>query len=178
MLAELPNDESDKNTPKSDGGWDGDKGESGWVSFHPDVVRLTGGEPIQYVNHDPVLQPYALKTVDPVILGGMTGHNDIDFKEARTELMRREPDRWNSLNHVEQWEKGLKPDNDGGRLSYTDSEGKERPEPYTWHHEPDRETMILVPTMLHGNLPHTGGASPARSGIGPDREPPFSTSPL
>jgi hypothetical protein len=33
------------------------------------------------------------------------------------------------------------------------------PDGYTWHHHQDRETMQLVPTDLHKNIPHSGGVS-------------------
>lgn len=33
------------------------------------------------------------------------------------------------------------------------------PKGYTWHHKEDGVTMELVPSALHGNVPHTGGAS-------------------
>lgn len=33
------------------------------------------------------------------------------------------------------------------------------PEGFTWHHHQDGHTMQLVPEDLHGNVPHTGGAS-------------------
>lgn len=36
------------------------------------------------------------------------------------------------------------------------------PKGYTWHHHQDGITMELVPSALHNNVPHTGGASLAR----------------
>lgn len=35
----------------------------------------------------------------------------------------------------------------------------ETPEGFTWHHHQDGETMQLIPSELHNNVPHTGGAS-------------------
>jgi hypothetical protein len=151
--------------PRSDGGWDGEPGNSPWVSFNLDVVRITHGEPVEYVHGEPVLEPYA---AEQVVLPAMTGADTADFAAARRGLMRRYPGRWRNVSHVEAWEHGGTPDLHGGSL----------PEQYTWHHEPDVETMSLVPTALHGNLPHTGGASAARGGARPARVPPFSTNPL
>ncbi len=37
------------------------------------------------------------------------------------------------------------------------------PDGYTWHHVEDGETMQLVPTDIHSEFPHTGGASIIRS---------------
>ncbi|UZQ52282.1 HNH endonuclease [Clostridium kluyveri] len=41
------------------------------------------------------------------------------------------------------------------------------PEGYTWHHVEDGKTMELVPSDLHGDIRHTGGASLIRKGIRP-----------
>ncbi len=38
------------------------------------------------------------------------------------------------------------------------------PDGYTWHHVEDGETMQLVPTDIHSEFPHTGGASIIRNG--------------
>ena len=36
----------------------------------------------------------------------------------------------------------------------------------TWHESPDRKTMMKVPSVLHGNIPHNGGVnSIKREGI-------------
>lgn len=37
------------------------------------------------------------------------------------------------------------------------------PEGYTWHHHEDGKTMLLVPTDLHSQVRHSGGASILRS---------------
>ena len=37
------------------------------------------------------------------------------------------------------------------------------PDGYTWHHVEDGQTMQLVPTDIHSEFPHTGGASIIRS---------------
>jgi len=33
----------------------------------------------------------------------------------------------------------------------------------TWHHHQGGTVLYLVPTKLHANVPHTGGASAARA---------------
>lgn len=154
--------------PRSDGAWDGQPGNSPWVSHNVDVNRITHSEPVRYVRGEPVLRPYAARLEGPtgrvqpaqVILRSMTGHDGPDFAAARQALMARYPGRWTSAAHVERWEAGA-----------PDAWGQTLPERHTWHHEPDVETMTLVPTALHANLPHTGGASPARAGATPYRPP-------
>ncbi len=38
----------------------------------------------------------------------------------------------------------------------------EEPPGYTWHHREDGTTMELIPSDLHGNVPHSGGVSVAK----------------
>lgn len=152
--------------PRSDGAWDGPSGDSPWVSYNVDVNRITHSEPVTYAHGEPVLRPYAARLEGPpgriqpaqVILRTMTGLDGPDFAASRRALMDRYPGRWTSAAHVERWEAGA-PDQWGLTL----------PERHTWHHEPDVETMTLVPTALHANLPHTGGASAATHGATPFR---------
>jgi hypothetical protein len=144
-----------------DGGWDGKPGESKWVSRSADVNDITHSRPVPFKNQAPELKPWAQGQVN---LKKMTGDNAKDMPAARQDLMRQNPGRWDSAAHVARWEKGAALDNRGKGLA----------EPHTWHHEPDRETMTLVPRALHDGLQHTGGASAARAGQGPDR----STAPL
>jgi hypothetical protein len=42
-----------------------------------------------------------------------------------------------------------------------------RPEGYTWHHHQNRQSMILVPSELHGAISHRGGVSGVKSGQRP-----------
>lgn len=151
--------------PRNNGGWTGERGKSGWLSTNVDVIRITHGEPIEYVNGEPVLTPYA---EEQVVIRGMTGDGRRDFANARRRMMELFPGRWNDVTHVEQWE----------TLGVSDLWGNALAERHTWHHEPDVEGMTLVPTALHANLPHSGGASLGRRGVDPVRIPPFSTSPL
>ena len=150
---------------QSQGSWEGERGNSTWASDHPDVIRHTGDGRVEFVDGEPVLAPYA---EERVILSQMTGDDGPDFAAARQLLMERYPGRWDSMAHVERWEKRGVADNLGNVLA----------EQHTWHHEPDVETMSLVPLALHGNVPHEGGASAARRGETPVREPPLTNHPL
>jgi hypothetical protein len=150
--------------PRSEGMWEGEPGNSEFASDNPDVIRITEGGRVEFVDGEPVLKGYA---TEEVILADMKGA-DADFAAARRGLMEQYPERWRNATHVEAWEKGLEPDLWGNEL----------PEQHTWHHEPDVESMSLVPTALHENIPHIGGASPARGGARPQRVPVFSSNPL
>ncbi|MEV4049630.1 HNH endonuclease [Amycolatopsis sp. NPDC049688] len=142
--------------PRSDGGWDGTPGDSGWVSFNLEVIRVTSHEPVPFRNGEPVFKQWAVAQVG---LPRMTGAAGKDFPAARIRLLWRYPGRWKNLEHVERWERDGVEDNFGRKLA----------ERHTWHHEPDVETMSLVPTALNDNVPHLGGASKARAGEKPFR---------
>src|SRR5207248_520558 len=125
------------------GYWGGERGHSEWFSDHPDVNRVTHEQPIEFVNGVANFRPWARERV---ILGRMTGIDHLDFGAADRGLMRQHPGRWRNQTEVASWRSS---------------------ESLTWHHEPDLETMTLVPTALHANVPHIGGASPARAGQRP-----------
>jgi hypothetical protein len=147
------------------GSWEGERGNSTWASDHPEVIRHTGDGRVEFVNGEPVLASHA---AERVILGRMTGQDGPDFSAARRGLMEQYPGRWRNITHIEQWEGG----------SVADLWGTALPEQHTWHHEPDVESMSLVPTALHANVPHVGGASAARGGATPEREPPLIVHPF
>ncbi|WP_017472969.1 T7SS effector LXG polymorphic toxin [Amphibacillus jilinensis] len=44
---------------------------------------------------------------------------------------------------------------------------KNTPAGYTWHHVEDGKTMMLVPSDIHGEVRHTGGASLIKKGLRP-----------
>jgi filamentous hemagglutinin len=136
------------------GSWGGERGNSEWFSDVEAVNRVTNYEPIEFVGGEPVFLPWARERA---IIPDMTGIDHIDFAVADRSLLRQYPGRWPNQTAVAEWRSanGL-----------------------TWHHEPNLETMTLVPTELHGNVPHVGGASAARAGARPEREPVFGTSPL
>lgn len=140
--------------PRSDGAWDGEPGNSPWLSDNLEVYQITQGEPIPFINGEPSLVNWA---EEGVILGNMTGIDAADFAAADRALMRQYPGRWPNQTAVERWRSSAR---------------------LTWHHEPDLETMTLVPMALHGNLPHLGGASMARRGMRPERVPVLGTHPL
>ena len=160
----LNESQGDANIPRNDGGWDGEPGNSEWISFNPEVVRATGGEGILYVDNEPVMSPFA---VEQAVLPGFDTRSR-DFSAARRELMRQYPGRWRNITHVEAWETQLVPDLQGNSL----------PERQTWHHEPDGTTISLVPTAMHDNVPHAGGIANTNNGTRGDVDAPFSGNPL
>lgn len=104
-----------------------------------DIEAVTGGKPIRFDEGFPDFSPYTAKLsgADGKLVAGkveipMKGEN-ADFSAARSAMADK--------LGVKDWKE---------------------PKGYTWHHHQDGITMELVPSALHNNVPHTGGASLAR----------------
>ncbi|MFH1897551.1 MAG: HNH endonuclease [Candidatus Desantisbacteria bacterium] len=127
----------------TDGTWTGRVGDSIW---HPDPKTVRGKElleatkkEIKYKNGYPDFSEHVYKH------NGKPVSVEIDMKgyaikkgntsktttdfKAANEAMRKIDPKW------------------------------KEPKDYTWHHNEDGVTMELVHTDIHGNVPHTGGAS-------------------
>jgi hypothetical protein len=129
-------------------GWGGERGDSAWnpASADMDPQRLqaiesvTGGKPIPFKDGYPDFSDYTHQLSDAAgnkiparVDIPMTGDNGIDFPAARKAMAER---------------LGVEKFNE--------------PRGYTWHHHQDGVTMDLIPSALHNNVPHSGGASLAR----------------
>ncbi|WP_226665561.1 peptidoglycan-binding protein [Metabacillus litoralis] len=124
--------------PKTNGKWDGSPGNGKWYSNNSDVNSVTGGKPIEFKNGRPDFSPYAKGnlTFKP---GQLTG-TDNDFKLVYQKLMKAKG--FESENQAKKWLKnqGLTP------------------------HHASNDSIQLVPTKLHKNIPHIGSASDLRGG--------------
>jgi len=117
------------------------RGNTPWHSDNQRVNEITGYKPVIYKDGYPVLEPYTQETV---YLKKMLG-DERDFIPCDRELAKRH--------------RIFKADGTPNRTwgkDYRDKNG------LTWHHHQDGERMQLVPTDLHTNIPHVGGASAAR----------------
>ncbi|WP_178082610.1 RHS repeat-associated core domain-containing protein, partial [Pseudomonas sp. FW126-L8] len=127
--------------PRNQGRWGADgkgkPGESPWYSDIPEVNEVTKGEPIPFVNGRPDFSQWSKGTVKfkPGVLDG----TDQDFKKVYERLKK---------------DRNLRSAN-AARLLLRKAE-------LTPHHL-DKETIQLIPTGLHGNIPHIGSASDMRN---------------
>jgi hypothetical protein len=121
--------------PKSNGRWTGKKGNSTWKSTNADVNEITGGKGIKFKNDYPDFSPYSR---------GNYNFNDLDGTDAD----------FDKVYEKIQKEKGLKSKNAG--KNWLKENG------LTPHHHQNGRTIQLIPSKLHGNIPHTGGASNLR----------------
>jgi len=124
--------------PRSNGHWTGSRGQSGWVSTKPAVNEATGDQQIPFTNNFPDFSQWSR---GQVILPSATGTKK-DFTEA--DRIFAEQKGWLKRN---------------GEPNASASERYRMSKKLTWHHVEDGTTMMLVPTVIHGNTPHQGGAS-------------------
>jgi hypothetical protein len=124
--------------PRTDGNWVGEPGNGYWHSTLDEVNEVTGGNPIQFIDGRPDFTPWSKGqiTFKPGQLDGTKADFDAvyDFVAQQKNL----PSRNAAKNYLK--EAGLTP------------------------HHLDGATIQLIPTKLHGNIPHIGSASDLRGG--------------
>lgn len=122
--------------PKTNGEWvEGTPGNGLWKSNKPEVNAITNNEPIPFSNGRPDFSKW--KVGDDLKVDGMTGA-DSDFPKIYDKLKQEYGFR--TQKEVKEWlsQQGLTP------------------------HHLDDKTVQLIPTDLHGNIPHKGSASDMR----------------
>jgi A nuclease of the HNH/ENDO VII superfamily with conserved WHH len=129
-------------------GWDGNPGDSAWDPAKgvtdperlDEIKSVLGDKKLQFKDGYPDFTPYAHKVeVDGKLVPArveieMQGVNGPDFKAANEAMAKK--------------------------LGVKDYDA---PDGFTWHHNQDGVTMELIPSELHNNVPHSGGASLARN---------------
>jgi hypothetical protein len=125
--------------PRTDGKWDGKPGEGKWHSDLDDVNKVTGGKPIPFKNGRPDFSEWSKGSVKfkPGQLDGTKEDFNLvyDYVADKKGLASRNA----AKNYLR--EKGLTP------------------------HHLDNNTIQLIPSKLHGNIPHIGSASDLRGGF-------------
>jgi len=125
-------------TPVSNGYWTGPRGESIFISSHPDVVPILGNKGIAYSNAYPDFFPTAAAQVEIPNMGVSRTSN---FAQADAALAKQYG--W-SPSDVKEW----RFQND-----------------YTWHEVQDLKTMQLVPTQVNAKFGHVGGVGEINAGM-------------
>ncbi|WP_187444740.1 T7SS effector LXG polymorphic toxin [Bacillus swezeyi] len=124
--------------PRNHGRWEGTPGNGKWYSDKPEVIVVTKGEPVVFKDGRPDFTPFSRGkiTFEKGQLNGGRG----DFTKVYEKIMKVKAFR--TKTEAKDWlkEKGLTP------------------------HHLDDVTIQLVPTDLHGNVPHIGSASDLRGG--------------
>ena len=140
--------------PRSRGQWSGVEGNSIWTSTRPQVQALAPNG-VRFRNGYPDFRPWQ---VGGEVRIGQTGFAS-DFAEA-------------DLRYAQRIARGDEAVPQGYSISdfmhnneaiAAGTERYRRAAGLTWHHHQGGTVMYLVPTRLHANVPHTGGAAAARA---------------
>jgi hypothetical protein len=141
--------------PRSKGVWSGDIGNSVWKSKKPEVRAIAPGG-VRFRNGYPDFSPWSRGQIN---LGEMSGYGS-DFAEADAAFAngvinrtRPVPNKFTRADFI----------GPGGRPNASTTKLYRQEAGLTWHHHQGGKLMLLVPTELHANVPHTGGASAARA---------------
>ena len=133
------NKEPKKRIPRENGRWEGEPGNSNWYSDLDEVNEITGGKPIPFKDGRPIFSEWSKGNVK-FENGNLNGSGD-DFKKVYQEISKS---------------KGLK--------NPTAAKNLLKEKGLTPHHL-DNNTIELIPSKLHGNIPHIGSASDLRLGL-------------
>ncbi|WP_434813883.1 T7SS effector LXG polymorphic toxin [Bacillus halotolerans] len=128
-----------KRLPRTNGRWEGTPGNGKWYSDKPEVNGVTKGEPVAFKNGRPDFSPWTEATIK-FKPGELNGSQD-DFTKVYERI--KEMKGFKSNNQAKEWLRDVKK--------------------VTPHHF-DGNTIQLVPTKLHKNIPHIGSASDLRGG--------------
>ncbi|MRN56046.1 HNH endonuclease [Paenibacillus monticola] len=125
-------------TPKNNGTWEAERGESNFVSEKPEVKEYldeAGVDGVEYKNAIPDFSPF---TKDEVKIPNMTNDRRKNFANADETLANQwsTPEKKWTADDVADWRE----DNN-----------------YTWHELNDLESMQLVPGKINGTFNHLGG---------------------
>ncbi|KNC93133.1 hypothetical protein GM30_14135 [Trabulsiella odontotermitis] len=125
--------------PRTGGYWDGVPGASNWYSDNKLVNAITGGKPVSFSNGRPDFSPWSKGSI--IFSEGVLDGSRHDFTEVYKYIAEQ---------------KGITPTMARDLLSQSK---------ITPHHLSSTE-IILVPSDLHGNVPHIGSASDMRNSRG------------
>ena len=125
--------------PRKNGKWsEGSPGNGLWESNIPEVNAITGGKPIPFKNGRPLFSEWSKGQIEfkPGTLNGSLS----DFNYVYDHIAKKKglPSRNAAVDYLK--EVGLSP------------------------HHLDKNTIELIPTQLHKNIPHIGSASDLRGG--------------
>ena len=124
--------------PRTNGKWEGEPGNGKWYSDKPEVKNITNGEGLEFINGRPNFSPWS--------------EGDIVFEKGK---LTGTPNDFSLVYEKIQHQYNLPSKNAAKKLL--------KQAGVTPHHK--SSTVIeLIPTDLHGNIPHIGSASDLRGG--------------
>lgn len=143
--------------PESGGAWTGEKGNSTWIPDDDTTPK----------KHNPDGRTWGEIKADHDIAGINFKDGEPDFSEvseATVEIEDFTEDRNKNFTQADEqcakkWTAEKKDDRE-----WTPSDVREyrKENNLSWHERSDQKTMDLVPSIVHGNIPHSGGISAAK----------------
>lgn len=146
--------------PVNNGNWEASKGDSDW----------TPEDDFSPLKHNPEQKTWAQIKEEYKFESIPFDKGEPDFTEvskATVEIEDFSTDRNSNFTQAdercaEQWTLENK---DGKSWSPTDVKEYRKECDLSWHERSDQLTMDLTPSIVHGNVAHTGGISAAKSGV-------------
>ena len=133
-----------KYLPKSDGAWEGEKGDSKWI---PDDEKIPGKANPEGKTWAEIKADYDIDGVEYV--QGEPDFTEIARGEAHIEDFSDNRDKnFKQADEYEAERRGCSPE---------DVKEWRKENGYTWHERKDCETMDKVPSIIHNNIFHSGG---------------------
>lgn len=146
--------------PETGGKWSGERGNSDWMP-DGDIIPK---------KHNPEGMTWQ-QIMDKLGFGAIPfeeGEPDFEsVSEATVEIDDFTPDRNANFTQADeacakQW---TEKDENGKVWTPADVKAYRKENSLSWHERSDQKTMDLVPSIVHGNIPHSGGISEAKKGI-------------
>jgi hypothetical protein len=146
--------------PENDGHWTGDRGNSVWVPDNDYIPKK--GNPSNETWGE-IKERYGIDGIE-----FKNGESDFtQISEGTVEIADFTTDR--KLNFMQADEslanKWTEEGKDGKVWSPQDVSDYRKENSLSWHERSDQKTMDLVPSIVHGNVPHSGGISEAKKGV-------------
>ncbi|MFB9868774.1 HNH endonuclease [Vreelandella sulfidaeris] len=145
--------------PENGGEWSGDRGNSDWGpedgispnKHNPEemtwrqIKDVFGFESIPFEEGEPNFEAVSEATVE---IDDFTVDRNANFTQADEAC-------------AEQW---TEKNENGKAWTAAEVRAYRKENGLSWHERSDQKTMDLVPSLVHGNIPHTGGISAAKKG--------------
>lgn len=152
-ISERDNDETEmKYLPKSDGSWEGEKGDSKWI---PDDEKIPGKANPEGKSWSEIKEEYDIDGVE--FINGEPDFTEISRGEAHIDDFTDNRDKnFKQADEYEAERRGCEPE---------EVKAWRKENGYTWHERKDCETMDKVPSAVHNNVFHAGGISEKKKEI-------------
>lgn len=144
--------------PQNGGSWEGDKGDSLWSPDRDVVPSKMNPDQLTW---DEILHGYGIDSIEFI-----DGEPDFSkISEATVQIDDFTPNRAENFAQADQKlaEEWTSQGKDEKVWTANDVRDYRREHGLTWHERSDTKTLDMVPSIVHSNVPHSGGISVAKS---------------